>query len=90
MFDICSPFHSAGVGRTGCFIAASIGSRQIQASEQVLLLFSVCHFFPPAGHTSPLPPSQENVVISMYRKLCVQRDCDSVSTSWALTFLLLF
>lgn len=33
---------SAGIGRTGCFIASSIGCQQLRETEQVDILETVC------------------------------------------------
>ena len=35
-------FYSAGIGRTGCFIAASIGIQQLREEHMVDVLATVC------------------------------------------------
>ena len=36
-------FYSAGIGRTGCFIAITVGMRQLKEEHSVDVLGIVCH-----------------------------------------------
>jgi receptor-type tyrosine-protein phosphatase R len=41
-FPFCCSYFSAGIGRTGCFIAISIGVRQLQEEQMIDVLGIVC------------------------------------------------